>query len=82
MVLIFFRGDLRVGHAAWFGLSLAPLVTSRGFLELKQGPSRAEARCGLVGDAEGQAGRGVDARVTEVEAGAAAAPEAWKSKRR
>lgn len=59
-----------------FGLSLAPFITSRGFLELKQSPSCAEASRGLVRNAKGQAGRGVDARVTEVEAGAAAATKA------
>lgn len=64
-----------------FCLSLAPFITSRGFLELKQSPSGAEASGGLVRNAKGQASRGVDARVTEGEAGvAAAATKPYKSK--
>lgn len=49
-------------------LSLAPFITGGGLLELQQGPRHAEAHGGLVGHAEGQAGRGVEAGVAEVEA--------------
>lgn len=57
-------------------LSLASFVTSRGLLELEEGPASAEGRHGLVGHAEGQAGGGVDAGVAKVKSGAAAAAEA------
>lgn len=54
-------------------LSLAPFITSRGFLELEKGPSCAEACSRLVRHAKCQASWGVDARVAEVKAWAAAA---------
>lgn len=53
-------------------LSLAPFITSRGFLQLEKGCC-AKACGGLVRNAKGQASRGVDAGVTEVKAWAAAA---------
>lgn len=49
-------------------LSLAPFITSRGFLELEKGHCRAEARSRLVRHAKGQACGGVDAGVAEVKA--------------
>lgn len=54
-------------------LSLAPFITSGGFLELEEWPPCAEARSRLVRHAKCQASWGVDARVTEVKACAAAA---------
>lgn len=53
-------------NARLSSLSLASFVTSRGLLKLQEGASGAEGRHGLVGNAEGQAGRGVDAGVAEV----------------
>lgn len=47
-------------------LSLASFVASRGLLELEEGAGGAEGRHGLVGNAEGEAGGGVDAGVAEV----------------
>lgn len=58
-------------------LSLAPFITSRGFLELEKGPSCAEACSRLVRHAKCQASWGVDARVAEVKAWAAAATKTW-----
>lgn len=72
--------------SAWYrlslGLSLAPFITSRGLLELQQSPSRAEASRRLVRNAEGQAGRGVEARVAKVETRGAAATKAWNSEKK
>lgn len=56
-------------------LSFAPFITSRGLLELEQWPWCTKGCCRLVRHTKGQAGRGVDAGVTEVKAGAAAATE-------
>lgn len=63
------------GFCLSLALSLAPFVTSRGLLELEQGPSCGKACCRLVRHTKRQASRGVDARVTEVKARAAAAAE-------
>lgn len=57
-------------------LSFPPFITSRWLLELEERTACAEACRGLVGDAESQASRGVDARVTEVKSRAAAATKA------
>lgn len=56
------------GFCLSLALSLAPFITGRGFLELEQGPSCGEACRRLIRHTKGQAGRGVDARVTEVKA--------------
>ena len=61
-------------------LSLAPLIAYGGLLEL-EGARRTEAHRWGVGHAERQPGRGVEARVAEVEARGVAATEAWNGRR-
>lgn len=75
-------GGLSHDHVWLPVLSLASFIASRGLLELKEGAAGAKGRHGLVGDAKGQASRGVYAGVAEVKSRAAAAAEAWKVKGR